>query len=487
MKASIVLPILFVTAIPNVAFGQQPPTLSLDLEGAKVDFVRVADGRFTMGSAAADPARKPDETAHSVTLSSGFYMQTTPVTVGVWKRFVDATDYRSEAEKGTSGGSGWNGTVLVQAPGYDWKNPGFPQTDDHPVTIITYDDALEFTRWATRVTKRTITLPTEAQWEYAYRAGTTSTYYDPKAKDPLELGWFKDNAGQGTKPVRQKKPNAWGIYDMGGNVWQWCLDWYAPYSAENAIDPMQTVADASDKPRRVLRGGSWLKDRSNGRAAARFRSTPGSRNADTGFRVVVLDIAPSPAQLAPPPPAKPAATVAPSPAIPTRTEPVYEERKSSWLFTLVPIIIGTGGIYLLWQLLKSVFGSNNNSNGNKGSGRSGGGGGGRSASTHGISVRPGADGFWIHANPGRAGAHITVNYRSMGISRVAHATVESHSTGQFIYTGHTPETLDIVHVSDTSDSLQNASDWSSSNNHSSLYDNSSSSSSSSFQGYPPAY
>jgi formylglycine-generating enzyme len=320
-----------------------------------------------------------------------------------------------------------------------------------------------------------MTLPTEAQWEYAYRAGTTTTYYDANAKDPLALGWFKDNAGQGTKPVGQKKPNPWGLYDMGGNVWQWCLDWYAPYSTADAIDPMQTVADASDKPRRVLRGGSWLKDRSNGRAAARFRSTPGTRNADNGFRLVILDKAPVLAD-ATPPPAEPRN---PSP-VTTNSAPSPTRDGGFGCFGALFALPFVGAIiFVIWKVIRTSS--------SPGKGGSGG-------SMAGISLRPGKDGFWIHANPSHVGAHITVNYRSMGTSRVARARVEHTTAGQFVYTGYAPETLELVHVSPTGHSQSNASQWSSSQNHSSYQshssyhnDSSSSSSSSSFDGYPPAY
>lgn len=480
MRTAFVVPLFLVTVFPSLAFGQEP-TLNLDLNGAKVTFVRIQPGRFTMGSAPTDPGHKDDEAAHAVSLSSGYYMQTTPVTVGVWKRFSEATGYRSEAEKGTSGGSGWNGSALVQGPSYTWKAPGFPQTDDHPVTIVTYDDALQFARWATQTTGRNITLPTEAQWEYAYRAGTTTTYYDASAKDPLALGWFKDNAGQGTKPVGQKKPNAWGLYDMGGNVWQWCLDWYAPYVATDATDPMQTVADASDKPRRVLRGGSWLKDTKNGRAAARFRSTPGTRNADNGFRLVVLDKAPDVANT-PPPPAVPSPAQNPQRSSIDDRSSTGESKGGSCFGTLLALPVIGACLFILWKVIKMLTGAN--------SGRSGGGGGG-GASHSGISLRPGKDGFWMHANPNHSGAQVTVNYRSMGVMRVAHARVDHGNREQFVYTGHAPETLTIVHVTPTHSShssTHDSSDWSSRNNHSSFYnDSSSSSNSSSFDGYPPAY
>ncbi len=477
MKKSFVITVALVLS-PHLAWAQREPALTLDLAGAEVTFVRIPEGPFTMGSPAAEAGRKDDEKPHQVVLSLGFYMAKAPVTVGAWKRFVTATAYRSEAEKGTSGGFGWDGQALVQKPTYNWKNPGFSQTDEHPVTIITYDDALEFTRWATRASHRTVTLPTEAQWEYAYRAGTTSAYYDANVKDALTLGWFKENAGTGTKPVGQKKPNPWGLVDMGGNVWQWCLDWYAPYADGEIRDPMQNVADASDKARRVLRGGSWLKDARNGRGAARYRSTPGTRNADTGFRLVVLDkdpVAEMPVQQLPPP-----ETTEPN-SSPMPSNPGTSRSSSSFiqvLFTLGPIafVLAVFG----WILAK------------RGKGNAGGNAVPRRFAADGIGLRPGRDGFWIDANPNQVGARITVKYFAMGADHVAYATVESADNSQFVYTGHAPDGLQVMDVVPAAQPYRqagvayqatrsHASSWNSSHTDDSY------SSSNSFQGYPPAY
>ena len=128
-------------------------------------------------------------------------------------------------------------------------------------------------------------LPTEAEWEYACRAGTTTAYFFGDSDSQLgDYAWFNGNSGNQTQPVRGKKPNPWGLYDMAGNVWEWCKDWYAdnPPKDDNKDPQGCQSGDA-----RVLRGGSWSDGAGGCRAAYRSRLAPGNRLNDIGFRVCV--------------------------------------------------------------------------------------------------------------------------------------------------------------------------------------------------------
>ena len=201
------------------------------------------------------PAEAP---RHRVRLTKPFYVGACDVTVGTFQRFVDDTGYKTDAEKDSKGGSGvaekgnW-----VQKPEFGWRNPSFAQTNAHPVVNVSWNDTAAFCQWLSRKEGKEYRLPTEAEWEYACRAGSTTRY--SFGNDDGSLGnyaWYGENSGKKTHPVGEKKPNAWGLYDMHGNVWKWCADWYDRdyYAKSLADDPTGPVGGS----RRVYRGGGWL-------------------------------------------------------------------------------------------------------------------------------------------------------------------------------------------------------------------------------------
>ncbi len=411
---------LALLAAPSLA-AAAPPTATIDLGGGvSLELVLVPRGSFTQGSPPAEKDRKDDERPRKVTISREFYLGKYPVTRGQWSRFAAASGYRSEAEKGSSGGSGFDGKELVQRKEFTWKNPGFPQDDRHPITLVTWDDARAFNDWLSRVSGRDISLPSEAQWEHAYRAGSATAFYE--GNDPLALGWFKENALGGTHPVGQKKANRFGLHDMGGNVFEWCADWYAPYGPD-AVDPLQTVADTTDKARRVLRGGSWFKEARSGRAAARNRNTPGSRNADNGFRVMAgLEArAPQiPAESSPP--STPPGT--PPPASPKPGSSKLDAETGLGLGVIFGGgCCGTGGFLALIYWLAT-----------------------RGSSVRGIRFQPGHDGFWVLAPSGLTGSTLNYRYTAGGSVLMGNVVLEPGPNGQFVYTGATPSNMQAVNV-----------------------------------------
>ena len=254
-------------------------------------FVKIPSGSFMMGSGISasevenqyggkEKWYEREHPQHRVTISKPFYMQTMEVTVGQWRSFARDTGYKTEAE--TSGGAYvWTGKWEKKEGTY-WDNPGFEQTDNNPVTCVSWKDAQAFIKWLNRKEGKDYRLPTEAEWEYAARAGSRTRFCYGNNKDGLaEYAWYRDNSGKRTHSVGEKKPNSWGLYDMHGNVYEWCQDWYGEYSPGSVTDP----TGPSSGSRRVVRGGSWSAYAGLCRSADHDRETPGLGCDYLGFRL----------------------------------------------------------------------------------------------------------------------------------------------------------------------------------------------------------
>lgn len=432
-------------ALAGIALALAPATaaaadaeITLDLGGAPLVLKLVPRGSFTQGSPPTEPGREPDEAAREVTLSRDLYVGRTPVTRGQFARFVGATGYRSEAEKGDSGGSGWDGAKLVQRKEFTWKTPGFPQADDHPVVLVTYGDAQAFVDWASQQTGRRLRLPTEAEFEYAARAGTKTPWYGGGTEaDALAIGWFRSSSpAGGTHPVGQKRANAFGLFDMSGNVYQWCSDFYAPYDAGPATDPARAVAPGGSEPaRRVLRGGSWLKEPKRGRSAARYRNTPGSRNADNGFRVVA-DVGSYAVERASPA-SGPGSTPA-SPAAPASKVEVsggFGDGLGLLAFSAVALSMLGAVTYAVFRVLRGLHQAAVVQ-------RPAGSGPGGGFSLKRVRIEQAPDGFYIRAPGAPAGTRVRYACWIRGVQSQQVAALSGELT--FVYTGTRPDTIQIL-------------------------------------------
>jgi len=273
-------------------------------------------GEFVMGSSADEPENQSDELpAHRVRITKPFYLGVYEVTIGEFRPFVEATNYQTDAEKDGRGGWGYTGNddrPFKREPKYTWRETGFPQKDDQPVVNVSWNDAVAFCEWLSKKESQTYRLPTEAEWEYACRAGTATRYAHGSDAEGIErvgnvadatmnqkfVEWIKFNKvdrekigtanhNDGyvfTSPVGKFQPNAFGLYDLQGNVWEWCSDWDSTtYYRDSPTDDPQGPASGKSK---IRRGGSWLHSPTFSRSAQRRRYAPEKRNSPIGFRVV---------------------------------------------------------------------------------------------------------------------------------------------------------------------------------------------------------
>jgi formylglycine-generating enzyme required for sulfatase activity len=228
--------------------------------GIDMKLAWIPPGIFLMGSPRTELGRREDEVQHSVTLTKGFYIGIYEVTQAQWQAVMGS-------------------------------NPSnFKGNDNHPAEMVSWNDCVEFCDRLDEKTGKLFRLPTEEEWEYACRAGTTTPFFFGETISPDQAnydGKYTYGCGpkgvyrQQTAPVGSFPANAWGLFDMHGNVWEWCADLYDPYSSGDSKDPK----GSNFRKARVLRGGAWHSQPGRCRAANRDWLTPGLRNAYTGFRV----------------------------------------------------------------------------------------------------------------------------------------------------------------------------------------------------------
>jgi formylglycine-generating enzyme required for sulfatase activity len=244
-------------------------------------FVYIKPGTFDMGviNEPSVVSGRIRTITHRVTLTKGFYMQTTETTIGQFKEFIRETNLKTQAEKQKTQAIFYISYKSLEPKGYSWgmkgrswKKPGYNLddkfSDNHPVSLVSWEDAKAFIEWLNRKHSDFYRLPTEAEWEYSCRAGTKTNFAngdlkytalskDGEKPDPTldKIGWYSGNAVNSSHPVGLKNPNPWGLYDMHGNVEEFCEDDYLYDFNNNVIDPLFKSKDK--KSEIASRGGNW--------------------------------------------------------------------------------------------------------------------------------------------------------------------------------------------------------------------------------------
>jgi sulfatase modifying factor 1 len=229
------------------SFAQSYPTM-----------ITVEGGTFTMGDTEME-GESNEQPSHQVTLKT-FKIAKTETTVAQWKVFCNAT-----------------GRSMPETPSWGW-------IDSHPIVNVNYGNAMAYCDWLAEKMDADYRLPTEAEWEYAARGGKQSMGYKYSGGRSLDnAGWYEANSNMQTQAVAQKKANELGLYDMSGNVWEWCKDWYGDYAATAQTN----LKGATSGSNRVVRGGSWCNSAAYCRVAHRNYNVPANRYNGHGFRVVL--------------------------------------------------------------------------------------------------------------------------------------------------------------------------------------------------------
>jgi sulfatase modifying factor 1 len=296
MRARCLIIILYTTVAYGVAGGSKDSKKEVNpQEITEVSITTIAGSTFRLGDVFNEGAA--DELPVSFVTVSDFSMSTHEITVGQFKRFVEKTGYITDAES-EGWAFIWDGASWAKEYGATFRSPGFAQTDEHPVVCVSWRDAVAYCEWLSGLTGRSVRLPTEAEWEFSARERGMRPRYgwgngEPNgnvadetagAKWPSLKIWSGYSDGYvTTAPVGKFRPNSIGLYDMSGNVLEWCADSYGSYTKEQKNDPIVRKEDSF----KVLRGGSWFNAEPGVRTTARTRLNQSYRGTRVGFRVVV--------------------------------------------------------------------------------------------------------------------------------------------------------------------------------------------------------
>lgn len=261
------VPYEMLDSISTYDYGDTSETVGANkvftVNGVTFTMVFVESGTFTMGATAEQQEPFDDEKPpHRVTLTKDFYMGETEVTQALWKAVMGFTPTASGSQWSTEDGLG----------------------DDFPAYYISYEDVQQFISQLNSLTGAQFRMPTEAEWEYAARGGSKSKGYQYSGSNNIgDVTWYEGNSGKKTHAVKTKKANELGLYDMSGNVSEWCSDWKGNYTSSLAVDP--TGADSGSY--RVLRGGDWSIYANFCRVALRYGGYSSTRGYCFGFRLVL--------------------------------------------------------------------------------------------------------------------------------------------------------------------------------------------------------
>ena len=265
IRLLITLTMVFTLSIGTVGMAMAQASKEIT-NSIGMKLVLIPKGTFQMGSPIEEAGADDDEEQHQVTISNDYYLGVTEVTQGQYEK------------------------VMGTNPSYS-QNRVISKSDSSmdPVEQVSWEDAVEFCKKLSdlpeeKAAGRVYRLPTEAEWEYACRAGSKTAYsFGEGSKSPGDYAWFDGNSNNQTHPVGEKKANALGLYDMHGNVWEWCSDWYGEYPKGAVSDPV----GPREGSLRVIRGGSWLFAAALCRSAYRYWDDPSLRLINIGFRVAL--------------------------------------------------------------------------------------------------------------------------------------------------------------------------------------------------------